>query len=101
MTSTLPVAVGELSEKVIEALLDELRYAGWVGVDDDLEWHPDVTAIPHSFALFADAIVGLDLDPTPNAHIDSCTGPAFAVTNLVTLGAMQCRRRGVVLGQLS
>jgi len=74
MTSTLPVAVGELSEKVIEALLDgvgppvvelddvdadpldhdlqlalyvldELHYAGWVGVDDDLEWHPAVTEL--------------------------------------------------------
>jgi len=227
MTSTLPVAVGELSEKVIEALLDgvgppvvelddvdadpldhdlqlalyvldELHYAGWVGVDDDLEWHPAVTELrralseeferrlrhslpvtvsspavevrrlldlpgpsvsmylrdrgtvenvretmilrspyqskeadPHTFAvprftgrtkrvfteiqsgeygvghrrshaeLFADALVGLDLDPTPNAHVDACTGPALAVSNLVTLGAMQRRLRGVVLGQLS
>lgn len=227
MTSSLPVAVGALSETVIETLLDgvgppaavldcvdadpldhdfqlalyvlnELHYAGWVGVDDALEWHPAVTTLrlelsveferrlrrslpasvstpaaevrrlldlpgpsvsrylrddgtveqvresmilrspyqskeadPHSFAvprfsghtkrvlteiqsgefgvghrrshaeLFGDALVGLDLDPTPNAHIDSCNGPALAVSNLVTLGAMHRRLRGVVLGQLS
>lgn len=51
--------------------------------------------------LFGDALVGLDLDPTPNAHVDACTGPALAISNLVTLGAMQRRLRDVVLGQLS
>lgn len=51
--------------------------------------------------LFADALDGLGLDATPNAHIDACTGPALAGSNLVTLGAMQRRLRGVVLGQLS
>lgn len=51
--------------------------------------------------LFADALVGLDLDPTPNAYIDVCTGAALAVSNLVTLGSMQRRLRGIVLGQLS
>lgn len=51
--------------------------------------------------LFADALVGLDLDPEPNAHIDVCTGASLAVSNLVTLGAMQRRLRGLVLGQLS
>ena len=227
VTSSLPVAVGGLSEIVVEALLDgvgppsmgldtvdgdpldhdlqlalyvlnELHFAGWVGVDDDLEWNPAVTALrcklndeferrlrhtlppslssptaearrlldlpgpsvskylrdhgtveqvresmilrsayqskeadPHTFAvprfagstkrvlteiqsgeygvghkrshaeLFADALIGLDLDPTPNAHIDNCTGPSLAISNLVTLGAMQRRLRGVVLGQLS
>jgi len=227
MTSSLPVGVGELSEMVVDALLDgvgppsvgfdhfdadpldhdlqlalyvlnELHFAGWVGVDDDLEWNPAVTALryelsheferrlrhtlpvslsgpaaevrrllalpgpsvstylrdhgtveqvresmilrsayqskeadPHTFAvprfagptkrvlteiqsgeygvghrrshaeLFGDALVGLGLDPTPNAHVDACTGPALAVSNLVTLGAMQRRLRGVVLGQLS
>ena len=51
--------------------------------------------------LFADALDGLGLDPTPNAHIDQCTGPGLAVSNLVTLGAMHRRLRGVVLGQLA
>lgn len=51
--------------------------------------------------LFADALDGLGLDATPNAHIDRCTGPALAVSNLVTLGAMHRRLRGIVLGQLS
>lgn len=51
--------------------------------------------------LFADALVGLGLDPTPNAYIDRCTGPALATSNLVTLGAMHRRLRGLVLGQLS
>ena len=227
MTSSVPAAVGELSEVVVEAVLDgvgppsvtfehdgadpldhdlqlalfvlnELHFAGWVGVDDDMEWNPAVTAMrrsltdeferrlrhtlpasscspvaevrrlldlpgpsvsrylrdhgtveqvresmilrsayqskeadPHTFAvprfsgptkrvftelqsgeygvghrrshaeLFGDALVGLDLDPTPNAHVDACTGPALAISNLVTLGAMQRRLRGVVLGQLS
>lgn len=51
--------------------------------------------------LFADALEGLGLDPTPNAHIDACSGAALATSNLVTLGAMQRRLRGIVLGQLS
>ena len=50
--------------------------------------------------LFADALVGLDLDPTPNAHIDACDGPSLATSNLVALG-LQRRLRGVVLGQLA
>ena len=51
--------------------------------------------------LFADALHGLGLDSTPNVHVDHCTGPALAVSNLVTLGAMHRRLRGMVLGQLS
>ncbi|MEP1123660.1 MAG: iron-containing redox enzyme family protein [Ilumatobacter sp.] len=51
--------------------------------------------------LFADALEGLGLDATPNAHIDACDGAALATSNLVTLGAMQRRLRGIVLGQLS
>lgn len=51
--------------------------------------------------LFADALEGLGLDPTPNAYIDSCNGVSLATSNLVTLGAMQRRLRGIVLGQLS
>ncbi len=51
--------------------------------------------------LFADALEGLGLDSTRNAHIDSCSGASLATSNLVTLGAMQRRLRGMVLGQLS
>lgn len=51
--------------------------------------------------LFADALEGLGLDSTRNAHIDLCSGAALATSNLVTLGAMQRRLRGIVLGQLS
>ena len=51
--------------------------------------------------LFADAMVGLGLDPTPAAHVDRCTGPALATSNLVALGGLQRRLRGVVLGQLA
>lgn len=51
--------------------------------------------------LFADAMEGLGLDATPNAHVNSCTGVGLATSNLVTLGAMQRRLRGIVLGQLS
>ena len=51
--------------------------------------------------LFADALVDLGIDPTPNAHIDLCTGPSLATSNLVSLGALRRRLRGVVLGQLS
>ncbi len=51
--------------------------------------------------LFAAAMVGLDLDPTPNAHVDRCGGAALATSNLVTLGSMQRRLRGVTLGQLA
>ncbi len=51
--------------------------------------------------LFADALEGLGLDPTPNAYIDDCSGASLATSNLVTLGSMQRRLRGIVLGQLS
>lgn len=51
--------------------------------------------------LFADALAALDLDPTPNAHVDRCSGAALATSNLVTLGAMNRALRGIVLGQLS
>ncbi len=51
--------------------------------------------------LFADALTDLGIDPTPNAHIDLCTGPSLATSNLVSLGALRRRLRGVVLGQLS
>ncbi len=51
--------------------------------------------------LFADALDGLSLDPTPNAHVDWCGGASLATSNLVTLGAMQRHLRGIVLGQLS
>ena len=51
--------------------------------------------------LFADALDGLGVDPTPNAHIDRCTGPSLATSNLVSLGALRRRLRGVVLGQLA
>lgn len=51
--------------------------------------------------LFADSLEGLGLDPTVNAYIDQCSGAALATSNLVTLGAMNRRLRGVVLGQLS
>lgn len=225
MTVSLPNPVGQLSEHAIALLsrhrgrtaapvagddpldhdlqlalyvLNELHYASWYGIDDDLEWDPDVTATrtelgseferrlrirfpeigqeplkearrlldldgpsvsahlrdqgsvdqlietmmlrspyqvkeadPHTFALprftgpvkrvfteiqsgeygvgyrrshaelFSDALVALDLDPTPNAHINSCNGAALATSNLVTLGAMNRRLRGLVLGQLA
>ncbi|WP_420451854.1 iron-containing redox enzyme family protein [Ilumatobacter sp.] len=51
--------------------------------------------------LFADAMEGLGLDPTPMAHVDRCDGAALATSNLVSLGGLQRRLRGVVLGQLS
>ena len=51
--------------------------------------------------LFADALDGLGLDSTPNAHVDRCTGAALATSNLITLGSMHRRLRGIVLGQLS
>lgn len=227
MITTLPLPVGPLSDRVVTSLLDgrapapvsierdddpfehdlqlalyvlnEFHYAGWAGVDDRLEWQPDVTALrlslggefhrrlesavgeasdvdpveearrllsiegpsmsaylrdhgtvddvresmtlrspyqskeadPHTFALprfggatkrvfteiqageygvghrrshaelFADALDGLGLDPTPNAHLDSCGGASLATSNVVTLGAMQRHLRGIVLGQLS
>ncbi len=227
MTTRLPLPVGPLSDRVITGLLgetafppaasviegsdpldhdfqlglyvlNELHYAGWIGVDDSLEWAPWVSSLrlglhteferrlrlaipmgasqplelarrllqpgelsvsghlrdhgtvdqvresmilrspyqskeadPHTFALprfggstkrvlteiqsgeygvghrrshaelFADALDGLGLDPTPNAHVDACSGAALATSNLVTLGAMHRRLRGIVLGQLS
>lgn len=51
--------------------------------------------------LFADALTGLGVDPTPNAHIDLCSGPSLATSNLVSLGALRRGLRGVVLGQLA
>lgn len=51
--------------------------------------------------LFADALADVGVDPTPNAHIDLCTGPSLAISNLVSLGALRRRLRGVVLGQLA
>lgn len=51
--------------------------------------------------LFADALDALGLDPMPTAHIDACDGAALGTSNLVALGALQRRLRGLVLGQLA
>ena len=131
MSSSVPVAVGELSEVVVEALLDgvgppsvtfehdgadpldhdlqlalfvlnELHFAGWVGVDDDMEWNPAVTAMRRALTDEFERRLRHTLPAS------SCS-PVAELRRLLDLAGPsvsrylrdQRRLRGVVLGQLS
>jgi hypothetical protein len=52
-------------------------------------------------ALFADAMRGLGLDPTPNAHLDDLPAGSLAISNLISLVGTNRRWRGALVGQLA
>lgn len=52
-------------------------------------------------ALFADTMVALGLDPTPNAHLDLLPASSLAISNLITLFGCNRRWRGALVGQLA
>lgn len=51
--------------------------------------------------LFADTMVGLDLDPTYGAYLDLLPGTTLATVNLVSLLGLHRRWRGAAVGHLA
>lgn len=52
-------------------------------------------------SLFADTMVALGLDPTPNRYLDYIPGTTLATTNLISFFGLHRRWRGALVGHLA